>query len=293
MDCPAGGCAGRRSPPSPLSSRAAPGAHGGHEPPSRPKAIAETTAQPTIRQDRRRQRPVRDGDDRGGRGPAAPDRRLGPALTSGITPARSGRVPVSAAGALPTAAPIPAPMTANAAPAAITVPSPAVSRPRRVTPGRGQHGRGGRRRPADTAASTSPRTAIAVTFAASTRPRCGTSRNVVWTLRCVHSPAVDSTPRASSTSAVEHPADRRGSSRRARRWRRQRHQQMPMAPGRRAPGDRLAGAGGQGLADLEAGQRGEADGPVAGRPRRRDDGGEVRRSWRFPSRTRSAVTPRW
>ena len=110
--------------------------------------------------------------------------------------------------------------------------------------------------------------------------RAGTSSARV---RCVHSPAVDSTPRASSTqrgrrcpcAAIGPVAASEASPLSASigRWR-------PAGSDDGGAGERLAGAGGQGLADLEPHQRRRTDGPArrtAGRGR-----GSGRRSWRVP-----------
>src|SRR5215218_2270980 len=97
---------------------------------------------------------------------------------------------------------MPTPMTANAAPEAITV---TTAWPVLAQATSGTVDSTAVDRPTDTAANTEPRAAFAAPFAAITRPRCGTSRKEVWMLRLPHSPAVDRTPSESSTSAVSIP----------------------------------------------------------------------------------------
>src|SRR5215218_5871592 len=119
-------------------------------------------------------------------------------------------MPVSAPAVLPTAAPAPAPITANVPPATATItiartpPSQDASgsRPSRTS---AEH-------PVATAAITAPISATAAAFAARTRPRRGSSRNVVCTVPWLHSPAVDSTPRDRSTRAESNPVTTSGPS---------------------------------------------------------------------------------
>ena len=102
-------------------------------------------------------------------------------------------MPVSAPGVLPTAAPTPAPISANAAPATATIsdrPAAAVPRRRRLHRDQQQPPRA-RPPPRRSPRPSAPPPAA---FAAITRPRRGSSRNVVCMEPWLHSPAVDSTP---------------------------------------------------------------------------------------------------
>ena len=214
------------------------------------------------------------------------DLRLEHVAAPASRPARSGTGRSAPPGRSPAPRRRPAPITANAAPGT-RPPSPSPTAC--AVPGRvaaevdGEHRR--RRRRRRRAASTAPSSPTATPFAASTRPRCGTSRNVVCTVRCVHSPAVDEHPEGEQHQRGEDARSRRSARTRRAMASPPSARQQPWRPSGRttaAPASDLPERVDRDLRISSPHQRRAATAPVA-RTTGRGGGSQDGRSWQCPS----------